>query len=145
MAQLPDVFKSSEHESEDSFGVLPRGWYEAEIVKTEYNPNSKKTGHFLNAQYRILAPDSYVGRVVFHLMNLDNPNQTAVQIAQRELAAVCKACEVEEVEDSEDLHGIPMGIYLVQDKGSANYEPKNEIKKWCKIADIPEETEESPF
>ena len=145
MAALPSVFKRDDHDTSDSFSPLEPGWYEAEIVKTEYKANSKQTGHYLNAQFKILAPEKAAGRVVFELMNLDNPNATAVEIAQRTLAQICEACDIETVEDSVDLHEIPMGIKLKIRPGDANYEPQNQIAKYCKLDEIPESVEESPF
>ena len=81
-------------------------------------------------------------------MNLDNPNQTAVEIANKEFASMCEACGVDEVEDSTELHGIPFGMRLGIKPGDANWPPKNVIKAY-KTADETEELllsdDDSPF
>src|SRR5690606_36007197 len=44
---------------------------------------------------------------IWRNLNLDNPNKTAVQIANQELAELCRACGFPGgIEDSEELHGI---------------------------------------
>lgn len=129
MAQLPSVFKANK-DSKMGFDPLPAGWYIAEIVKSEYKANAAKTGHYLTCQFKVIAPEDQKGKVVFNLLNLDNPNQQAVEIANKEFDVLCTACDVDEVEDSTELHGIPLGIRLTIDPGDANWPPKNVIKDY---------------
>lgn len=149
MAQLPSVFDAKNQEKQTEFEPIPVQWVIGECVKSEYKPNSNKTGHYLTCQMKVLAPEKYKGRMVFNLMNLDNPNQTAVEIANKELASMCAACEVEELEDSTELHGIPFGMRLGIKPGDANWPPKNVIKAYKTEAETEEllldEEDESPF
>lgn len=138
MAQLPSVFDAKNSEKQKDFEPVPAGWYIGEVVKSEYKPNSAKTGHYLTCQVRILEPEKHKGRVVFNLMNLDNPNQQAVEIAQKELASMCEACGIDELEDSVELHGIPFGMRLSIKPGDANWPPKNEIKAYKTAEEVEE-------
>jgi len=141
MAQLPDVFKASEHEGGST---IPDGWVLLEIVKSEYKANSAKTGHYLTLQLKV-TDGQYKGKMVFELMNLDNPNQTAVEIAQRTLAQICEACDIEDLEDSEDLHNIVMAARLGTQPGNAGYPPKNVVKAYKKESEMPEEGDDETF
>ena len=144
MAMLPEVFNAKDSEKMSGFEPLPKGWYLAEIVKTEMKDTKAGTGKYLTCQFKVLEPEEFAKRYVFNLMNLVNPNQVAVEIAQKELASLCEACGLDEIEDSTELHGIPIGIQLKIKPGDANYAAKNEIKQYCAESDIPS-TEESPF
>lgn len=145
MAQLPSVFDAKNAEKQSDFEPVPAGWYVLECVKSEYKPTANKNGHYLTCQMKILEPESYKGRVVFNLMNLDNPNQTAVEIAQKELASMCEACGVDELEDSTELHGIPFGARLGIKPGDANWPPKNVIKAYKPLEEVEGMMEDSPF
>ena len=136
MAQLPDVFNAKDSEKMGSFEPVPAGWYIAQIVKSEYKATAAKTGHYLTCQFKIVEPEEHKGRVVFNLMNLDNPNQTAVEIATKELGSLCEACGIDELEDSVELHGIPLAVRLGIQAGNANWPPKNVIKEYKAEADV---------
>lgn len=138
MAQLPSVFDAKNTEKQKDFEPIPQQWVIGEVTKSEYKATSAKTGHYLTCQIKVLAPEAYKGRMVFNLMNLDNPNQIAVEIAQKELASMCEACGIDELEDSTELHGIAFGMRLGVDQGDANWPPKNVIKAY-KTADEAED------
>ena len=144
MAQLPSVFNAKDNEKMGSFDPIPAAWYLAEIKKTEMKATKAKTGHYLSGQLVILEGEEK-GRYLFFLLNLDNPNPVAVDIAQKELASICEACGLDEIEDSTELHGIPMAVRVVIKPGSGGYPPKNEIKAYKAEADMPESEEDSPF
>ena len=147
MAQLPSVFDAKNSEKQTEFEPIPAQWVIGEAVKSEYKANSSKTGHYLTFQMKVIAPEKHKGRVVFNLMNLDNPNQTAVEIANKEFASMCEACGLDEVEDSTELHGIPFGMRLGVKPGDANWPPKNVIKAY-KSAEEAEELlidDDNPF
>jgi hypothetical protein len=67
------------------------------------------------------------GKVVFNLLNLDNPNPVAVEIATKELNSICQAMGKAGVEDSNELHNIPVVLTLKVTAGTSQFAPKNEI------------------
>jgi len=142
MAQLPSVFNAKENEKMGGFEPIPASWYLAEITKTESKKTKAGTGSYITCQFKVLEGE-YEGRFIFNLLNLDNPNPVAVEIAQKELASICEACDIDELEDTVELHGIPMAIRVVIAHQSG-YPPKNEIKAYKAADDMPE-SEDSPF
>lgn len=110
----------------DDRSPVPAGKYPGAIVKSEFKETKAKTGHYLALQLKIIE-GQYKGRVLFTNLNLDNPNQVAVEIANKELNSICKACNKEGVEDSEELHNIPMMLTVKVTEGDASYPPSNEI------------------
>ena len=144
MAQLPSVFKTDDHEEMGGFDALPAGWYGAEVIKSEVKQTRAKTGKYLSLQFKIL-DEEYEGRLIFCNLNLVNPNPQAVEIAQRELKSICVACGIDgDLDDSVDLHNIPIGIKLTIKPATADYPEGNNIKGYCKQEDLPED-EDSPF
>ena len=144
MAQLPSVFNAKDNDKMGGFDPIPAAWYLVEIMKSEYKATNAKTGHYLTCQMKVLEGE-YKGRYLFNLLNLDNPNPVAVEIGQKELASMCEACGIDELEDSTELHGIPMAVRVVIKAGSGGYPPKNEIKAYKAEGDMPDQEGDDPF
>lgn len=140
MAELPSVFAIDEDTPKmKEFGLMPSIWYLGHIKKSEIKKTKAGTGLRLNMQVVIEGSEKddfkeddceQKGRIVFVGLNIQNPSAQAVEISQRELASICAACNVEEVEDSEELHDISFGFRLGIEKGNDGYEDKNVIKKY---------------
>lgn len=90
-------------ERSNSFGPLPAGEYEMMIVKSETKPTKSANGHYLELEMHVVS-GQHSGRRHWERLNLDNPNQQAVKIAQESLAKLCMALNIDDVEDSEQLH-----------------------------------------
>lgn len=141
MAQLHRSFDATEVPSADPFEVLPDNTLvPAVLEKSEMKANSAQTGHYLALTFRVHEGE-HEGRMFFANLNLDNPNEQAVKIAERELSALCKACGKLKVEDSEELHEIPILLKLgVEKERTANgttYPARNRIKDYKPIDEAP--------
>jgi hypothetical protein len=131
MAELN--FKASEVPEDEGFEVIPAGTYAAQIIESDMKETKAKTGMYLELRIQILdAP--YTGRLVFERLNLVNPNETAVKIANRTLADICEACGLDEVEDSEELHGLEFEIDLVVEPAKGDWGESNKVKKYKKAS-----------
>lgn len=115
-------------ESTSSFDLIPDGFYRAEIVASEMKQTKAGNGSYISLRFKLDGNPKYDGRQLFCNLNIDNPNPKAVEIAQRQLADIMECCGVQEVEDSEELHGKPMLIKVRTRKGNGQYEDQNEIK-----------------
>jgi hypothetical protein len=96
-------FKPEDYEGDDSFEPVPAGWYQAMIVDSEEKETKAGTGSYLQLTLEIVGP-THAGRKLWDRLNLNNPNSTAVEIAQRTLAGICRAVGVHAPKQSEDLH-----------------------------------------
>jgi hypothetical protein len=144
MAQLPDVFNAKDNEKMGGFEPIPAAWYLAEVTKSEMKATKAGTGKYLTCQIKVLEGE-YKNRYLFNLLNLINPSQTAVEIAQKELASMCEACGLDEIEDSTELHGIAMAVRVIIKPADAKYPAKNEIKDYKPESEMPESDEDNPF
>ncbi len=69
----------------------------------------------------------YKNRLLWSRLNLDNPNAQAVQIAQGELSAICRAVGVMQPKDSIELHNLPLLITVKCKKREDTGDVVNEI------------------
>lgn len=107
MASLNGTFDATQVEPNAPFEVLPAGKYPVQIVASDMRPTKDGNGSYLWLELEVLDGEQK-GRKVYDRLNLDNPNQQAVDIAQRALSAICHATGKLHVSDSEELHYIPM-------------------------------------
>lgn len=145
MPMLPKVFTTADHEPMTDFTPIPDDWYLFEIVKSEIKDTKAKNGKRLNFQLKVIEGGEskedgrakHVGRLVFVGLNIQNPSAQAVEISMRELRSLCDACNVEELEDSVELHDIPFwGKTGIEE--SEGYAPKNFIKKYMSESEYEE-------
>ena len=128
MANLGN-FNASEIEPQGSFEPIPAGWYTAMIVDSEMKATKNGTGEYLQLRLDIIDGD-HQGRVLFDRLNLNNQNQTAVEIAQRQLSAICRAVGVMQPQDSSDLHDKPLRVKVAIRPAGNGYEASNEVKAY---------------
>lgn len=124
---LPDVFVPEDVKSSD-FSPIDAGWYEAEITKSEVKSTKNKDGKYIALTFKVLEGE-FTDRLVFTNLNIVNKNETAVKIAQSDLKKICEGVAHEgELEDTEDLHNIPLAIKVSVKPETAQWPAKNEIK-----------------
>lgn len=87
------------------FTALPAGDYRAKIIKSVEKPTKAKTGHYIELTWQVVKGE-YKGKKFFSRLNLDNPNETAVEIAEDEFVTISIACGFAKTQwDTDRLHG----------------------------------------
>ena len=110
MAQLPWAANTGDNKAGmEDWSPLPTDAYNAMITKSEMKETKNKDGHYLQLNMKVI-DGQYKGRTIIDRLNLDNPNPVAVEIANKALNSMCQACQKVGVQDSEELHGIPMEV-----------------------------------
>jgi hypothetical protein len=136
MAGLGNKFNAQDHDTEqrDSFENLPDGIYRLEVIQSEVKPTSKGDGTLLSLRYSVIEPEELKGRLIFGNITLENPNATAQEIGQKQLASLCRAIGVSEISDSDELHFqgfvAKVGLSKARTVGTKTYEPRNEVKRY---------------
>lgn len=131
MANLGMTFDATQVEPSAGFEVIPAGKYHVQIVNSEMRPTKAGNGEMLWLEMTII-DGPHANKRLFDRLNLVNPNQQAVEIAQRTLSAICHATGQMSVSDSEQLHHRSM-IANVKvrpagpDKSGTHREAQNEI------------------
>ena len=127
MALLDLQFDQTEiqdaHKSD--FDPIPAGTYTAEITRSEIKNNNSGSGNRLSLGLKII-DGTHAGR---------NSNPIAQQIGRKQMAQLVSACGKSSVQDSSELHGIPMQIKVaIRVDKTGQYDPSNEVKKFAAIA-----------
>ena len=134
MAFLGGPFDASQVEPKGDYSPVPPGEYKVQIVTSDFVETANRTGHMLKLEMEILEGDQS-GRRLYDRLNLDNPNAQAQEIAQRTLSAICHAVGKLSVQDSNELHMLPMtAVVAVKPAGTGRdgrmYGASNEIKTY---------------
>lgn len=102
-------FDASQVPEQQEFSALPEGQYVVIATASEMKPTKSGTGAYLQFTFEVL-DGPCKGRKLWARLNLQNPNQTAVDIAQRELGAICRAVGIIKPNDSSELHNRPLMV-----------------------------------
>ncbi len=127
MARFDIAFDATGIEPTTGYDVLPAGKYRAQIVESEMRVTRNGMGQFLWLMLDIIE-GQYQGRKLFDQLNLVNSNPQTVEIAQRTLSAICHATGKLQVNDSVDLHLVPMTIQVGVKPPKDGYSEKNTIR-----------------
>ena len=107
MAHLGATFDATTVDPAAGFELFPVGKYVVQIVGSEMRPTKDGGGQYLWLELDVLE-GPLAGRKLFDRLNLVNASAQTVEIAQRTLSAICHATGRLQVQDSADLHLIPM-------------------------------------
>ena len=127
MARFDTSFDATSVEPTTAHELLPAGKYRAQIVESEMRVTKNGMGQFLWLMLDILEGE-HKGRKIFDQLNLVNRNEQTVEIAQRTLSAICHATGKLQVNDSEELHLIPMTIQVGVKPPKDGYGERNTIR-----------------
>jgi len=130
MADL-NGYDATQHDPTNPFDPVPAGTYTVAITASEMKPTQAGDGKFLKLEFTIIDGE-YRGRKVWDRLNLSNPNQTAVSIAQSTLSAICHAVNVLQPRDSLELHNLPLTARVTVKRREDTGDLTNEVKAYAK-------------
>ena len=137
MAQLPNTINPEDHQEtqEGSYEPIPAGTYTSMVTNSEMKPTKAGTGQYLELTFTICS-DKYNGRKFWERLNLSNPNPTAVEIAERNMASLARACGLQSCSDSDQLHDKPVNVLLKVKSGNAQYDATNEVAGYQSVTGV---------
>ena len=130
MANL-NGFNAANVDPATDFEPIPAGKYLAIISNSEMKPTKSGSGTYLELCFQLI-DGPYKNRLLWSRLNLSNPNNLAVQIAQGELSAICRAIGVMQPKDSIELHNLPLVVTVKVKKREDTGDLLNEIKGYSK-------------
>ena len=107
MANLGTTFDASNVDPARPFELLPPGKYVVQIVASEMRVTKDGQGQYLWLELDVLEGE-HAGKKLFDRLNLINNAASTVEFAQRTLSAICRAAGRMQVQDSEELHLVPI-------------------------------------
>ena len=126
MARINGGFDSSTVEPA-SFGVLPKGRYLCVAVDSEMKETKSGSGEYLQITFEVIDGDAK-GRKIFERLNIVNSNKTAEEIAQRQLSGLCRAVGIGRLDDSDQLHNIPVVLEISIEPAKGDFGESNRIR-----------------
>ena len=124
MAQLK--FNAAEVDT-TSRDAIPSGTYEAVVTDSEMKATKNGLGMGINLTFEVLSDGPAKGRKVFAWINYEHPKVEAQRIGREELASLCKAVGIANLDDTVQLHNLPLLITVGLDK---NDPTRNVIKAY---------------
>lgn len=138
MAFLGNPFNPADVPPAEDFTPLPSGEYPAVIVDSDVKPTKAGTGQYLELQFQVI-DGPCKGRMVWSRLNLDHPNPKTVEIAQRDLSAICHALGITQaITDSALLHNRPLLIRVEYREATGQYGASNEVKAYKRLEGVPQ-------
>jgi hypothetical protein len=108
-------------------GPVPAGWYRCGINETTNRSNKAGTGSYLEIEFEVLDGE-FAKRRIWDRLNLDNPNQTAVEIAMASLSAICHAVGVLTPKSPEELKDQILEVQVAVQPAKGSYGESNVVK-----------------
>ncbi len=125
MAQLIQAFNAQQYDPTQGVGGLPIGKHPVVVDSSEVKPNKENNGGYLQLNLKII-DGPQTGTVGAYRLNLYHSNQQTVEIAHKQLSAVCHVTGVFMLQDSAQLHNIPFIVEVGPQKNDPQY---TEVKK----------------
>jgi hypothetical protein len=115
--------------------VKGAGLYRMIVQETDYKPTRAGTGHCLHVKLGHLQPE-HAGDWEMAFLTLEHPNPQTVEIARAQLKSLAIAVghpNPDHVEDSEELHGVPIMVNLgVEAAGDPKYGDRDGLQNTVK-------------
>jgi len=89
--------------------VFETGMYDFVIVNTDRKMTKSGNGRMFVVTFSCFSP-GFQGRILIDRFNVEHTSQEAMDIAKRELSALCYSVGVLQPRDSSELHGRPLKI-----------------------------------
>lgn len=118
--QLQNPFDARSVEPAGFAPPPPLADYHVRIVESEGKPTSNNRGGYLELTLEMLDP-AFQGRKIPYRLNLYNENPQTVEIAYRQLSAVCHVTAQFNIQDTRQLHNIPFIATIGPQKDNPTY------------------------
>lgn len=128
-------FDATQVDPTNTFDPVPAGDYEVMITDSEEKNTANGNGKYLQLTVQIQSGE-FTGRTLFDRLNLDNPNRTAVEIAQRQLSQICHAIGELRLTDSRQLHEKPLLAKVKVRPARGEFEASNLIAGYKPLANM---------
>lgn len=117
---------AAEYDEDNSFNLVPAGWYQMFISKAELRP-TKSGGSMISVTYDITGP-THQGRKIFGNFNWENSNPVAQEIGRKQFAQQVRALGLPGIQQLEDLINLPFdGKVGIQKSKDPQYEDSNRV------------------
>jgi hypothetical protein len=125
-------FDARNIEPPKSYEPIPANWYKVVIAQAEERPTKAQTGSYIRLEIEVIEGE-YAGRRIFENLNTDNENQTAKDIATRQLGSLCRAIHTPTPRALGDLCDKPLMVKVAIKPARDGYEASNRINEYAAL------------
>lgn len=111
---------------------IPAGWYNVMVDESDLKPTSDGMGARLAVRFTVI-DGQFANRKIYTGFNVRNSNPVAQEIAFKQLSALAHAVGVLQVQDSQQLHGIPLKVRVKIRPPKDGYDAQNDITAYKNI------------
>lgn len=128
MAYIGETLSLDTLPTPDNFEPLPAGNYVVEVIESDVVDTKTGLGRQMKLTLKVVEGD-FDGRRVWANIMVRHQNETAQRIGQQVIASLISAAGIGPIDNTEDLHGIPViaKVVIEHDK-SGQFEPRNTVK-----------------
>jgi Protein of unknown function (DUF669) len=132
MGNLAELnFDAEKVEPSQDFAPIPAGEYVAMAIGSEFKTTASGNGEYLQFCWEVIDGE-HKGRRLWDRLNLHNPSETAVKIAQGTLSAICRSVGVMRPKDSSELHNKPVMVKVaLEERNDKAGEFRNVVKGYA--------------
>lgn len=125
-------FDATQVDPATGFDPLPAGDYPVIIIDSGMKSTKNGAGRYLELTMQVI-DGQFANRLIWDRLILEHTNAKTVEIAERQLSAICHAVGVLQVQDSTQLHDRPFTV-RVKFVSDPQYGGKNEVSSYKAIA-----------
>jgi len=112
---------------ENSYELLPAGWYTAQVTESEIVPLNSGNGDALKLTFEVLS-DGYRNRKLWTRFNIRHNIPDTERYAKQQLRELCESVGLVSLQDSNLLHYKPVQVRVkIRKDETGRYEDQNEI------------------
>jgi hypothetical protein len=121
----------------DSLEPVPAGEYLVEIIESDAVQTKAGNGERLAITFAVIDGE-FRGRNIWDGINYRHSNPKAQEIGQKQINALCRAIGFSgHLEDSTQLHGVPLLVRVIVEQDDPQYRPKNVVKAYKAANEAP--------
>ena len=130
-APLGFMFNAAAVEPTAPMGAVPEATYNVQIEDAKVIPVSTDASQSQYELTFVIIDGPYKGRKGWMYLNIHNPDESKRAMAQADLSAVCRAVNVIQLNDMEQLCGRPLTCEFKLVKGTEQYpDDKNKLRNF---------------
>lgn len=133
------TFDPTKVEPAATLEALPAGEYTVSVLESIVkNAKANPSNKYLELSLEVV-DGPHKGRRLWDRFNLWNANPVAVQIAESQLSALCKAIGIQAINDSSELHNQVISAKVIASRRD-NGDVSNEVKSYSSANPVPANT-----
>lgn len=137
MASLGFTFDHTQVDTNDTFEPIPAGEYVVEVIDSDVRQTKSGSGEYISLTLRVIDGE-YENRRIFTNINHRNANEKAQMMGEKQVTQICRAVGLRHgLEDTVELHNIPIKAVVVVEEGSNGYGPRNSVRAYKPVEGVP--------